>query len=205
MGCDGGSAADVLRAIDRNLLPGGKLLLVEGNTLYRATPYESSEIGKSMDDPWFQMGMDIPNISATARPSAFIYSELLAGKIGQGGGPVGNRLPVMSQPQIPPSTHVTDLGDMDRQLVDELSGIIARLEARGMEVAIIVLPPGAGKDSRNIRIPIELARVAQIPFWSMTEGLPEDSYRLTDGVHMDASSASAALRTLLDELSPQNP
>jgi len=74
LGCDGESAAVVMRAIDKGILPLPPVLVIEGNTLYREQTASESLVGTVMESQWFELGRNIPNLSATARPSAFAYS-----------------------------------------------------------------------------------------------------------------------------------
>jgi len=68
MGCDGGSAAVVMRAIDKGILPLPPILVIEGNTLYREQGAGKSLVAQVMDSPWFSVGRKFPNLGATARP-----------------------------------------------------------------------------------------------------------------------------------------
>ena len=102
MGCDGGSAVDALRAMDQGYLPTAPVLVIEMNTLHLALQPKPSEIGSAIRSPWFQAGMRAPAISAYARPSAFLYSKLLARKIGEFGDPASEEdLHVTSRPAPP--------------------------------------------------------------------------------------------------------
>ena len=83
-------------------------------------------------------------------------------------------------------------------LLDELTGILARLTAAGTKIIIVMLPPGAQAGTPNRVLPEELARRSGLPFWDLAAAIPPDSVRFTDGVHMDPPSAAATLRTLLD-------
>ncbi len=195
IGCDGGSAADLLRAIDQGLLPATGVLVIEGNTFYRATGDPISEIHNALRSPWFRVGLQLPLLSAYARPAAFLYSPLLARKIGRAQGPAGPLLPVSSVPEV--VSHPNHLSDEARTLVDEMAGIFQRLQSRNIRLLLVILPPGAEADSPNIRIPRELSRLSGVPLLDLTRNLPPDAVRYTDGVHMDPASAAKALRTIL--------
>lgn len=198
LGCDGGSAADVLRAIDRGTLPGAPLLIVEGNTLYRAVGASASEVGEAIDGLWFSVGRRIPVLSAAARPSAFAYSALLERRLGQPSTTRNAVLPVKGTPGVP--VVYAPLGREAEALVAELSEVISRLQNRGMRVEVVVLPPGAAPGSPNLQVPQVLAGRSGVRFWDLNKGLPEGAVKLTDGVHMDRASATATLRTLMRQL-----
>ena len=198
LGCDGSSAVDTLRAMDVGILPIAPVLIIEGNTLYRAVGGQVSEISKAIRSPWFKMGIRIPQLGATARPSAFAYSKLLARKIGSMQGPNGPMLPISNITIIP----APDSGlpaDADA-LVREVESICKRLQARGVRLMLVMLPPGAATDSLNRRIPYEVSCRSRIPLLDLNAGLPPDAVRYTDGVHMDPTSAAAALRSILAAL-----
>lgn len=200
LGCDGGSAADTLRAIDRGTLPLAPLLIVEGNTLYKAAGAPPSPVADAIDGAWFAVGRKVPVLSAAARPSAFAYSALLTHRVGS--IPVGDAtlLPTTRSPQVPGGEFV--LGSEDEALVLELSEGIARLRERGATVEIVILPPGVKDPSRALEVAEALAMRAGVRFWNLSEGLPDDAIRLTDSVHMDRLSATKSLRTLLETLDP---
>lgn len=198
LGIDGGSAADTLRAIDRGIIELPLRLIVEGNTLYRAVGQEPGEVARAMESGWFQVGRDLPNFGATARPSAFVYSWLMERKHGapERGTRVG--LPLSSRPLIPGKDEGPVLDDAEDQLVEELSGVLRRLEAKGCQITVVMLPPGAPADSANRRIPLAIASRAGLAWWDLNEGLPAGTLRYTDGVHMSPSSASTTMTSLLE-------
>lgn len=205
LGCDGGSAADALRAIDQGLLPKAQTLIIEGNTLLRARGGIESEIARAIRSPWFQVGRHYQLLGATARPSAFAYSKLLAKKIGFADGPNGPLLPVSTSAKI--WQIADDLPADANQLVDELTAIIQRLKQQNTQVMIVILPPGADPDSLNLRIPHQLSRRASVPLLDLTKNLPQGAVQLTDSSHMAPASAAAALRTILAALTqhPSSP
>jgi hypothetical protein len=199
LGCDGASAAETLRAMDQGKLPVAPVLIIEGNTLYRASSGTPSEIARAIDSPWFQVGGRIPNLSATARPTAFFYSRLLARKIGQGGKdsalPIQpTRFPEKLSGPLPP------LNESESRLIDELTAVIKRLEKRGSQILITVLPPGNSADSPHVRLPAALAIRTGLPFWNLAASFPSGQIHFTDGVHMDPSSAAAVMNTLLESI-----
>lgn len=198
LGCDGGSAADVLRAMDTGRLPTAPCLIIEGNTFYRAVANPVSEIHQAIHSPWFRAGTLLPQVSASARPSAFLYSMMLARKIGQAHGPDGQMLPNPAEPttEIQKASLPTDAA----AFIEEMQSILAHLQSRNVRMMLVILPPGADGESLNMRVPRELSRVSGVPLLDLTKGLPAGSVRYTDGVHMDPASAAAALRTILNAL-----
>jgi hypothetical protein len=198
LGCDGSSALDTLRAMDAGSLPIAPVLVIEGNTLHRALAAQVTEITKAIHSPWFKIGTRISQLGATARPSAFAYSKLLARKIGNMEGPNGPMLPVSSiaSIQVPDSSLPAD-ADV---LVREVDSIFKRLQARDVRLMLVMLPPGAATDSLNRRIPYEISSRSLIPLLDLNAGLPANAVRYTDGVHMDPTSAAAALRSILAAL-----
>lgn len=197
LGCDGGSAVDTLRAIDCGTLPKPEWLVIEGNTLYRATGSGQSEVARALDTPWFKFGRQFSSFSAAARPSMFLYGQLLARRTGQF-APPGESLPLTSVPLLPQAR--MELADEEDELVNECAAILVRLDKTGCRALVVFLPPGAPKESPNYRVSCELAARAGVEFWNLAEGLPEGAVRFTDGIHMDARSASATLGTILKGL-----
>jgi hypothetical protein len=90
------------------------------------------------------------------------------------------------------------LDDAEDQLVEELSGVLRRLEAKGCRITVVMLPPGAAADSANRRIPLAIASRAGLAWWDLTDGLSAGTLRYTDGVHMSPSSATATMTSLLE-------
>lgn len=202
MGCDGGSAAVVMRAIDKGILPLPPILVIEGNTLYREQGAGKSLVAEVMDSPWFSVGRKFPNLGATARPSAFAYSILLERKVGRADEGERLPLPVPAAAVIPPPEEEA-LPEEAGDLVAELTAITGRFRERGCRMLIVQLPPGAEADSMNTRIPYEFSRASGIPLLDLSKDLPPGAVRYTDGIHMAPASAAAALRSILMAL--ENP
>jgi hypothetical protein len=198
LGCDGSSAVDTLRAMDRGELPYAPILVIEGNTFYRAVGSNKSEIAQAIASPWFEIGINTPQLSASARPAAFAYSRLLAAKIGRSEGPDGRLLPVSTKALV--CTETQHLAKNEGHLICEMEAIFMRLQNKGVKLMIVILPPGKSKDTPNVRLPAEISRRTKVPLLDLTDSLPKDSVRFTDGVHMDPQSADAALRTILKAL-----
>jgi hypothetical protein len=197
MGCDGGSAVDALRAMDRGLLPAAPVLVVEVNTLHRALDPLPSEVGLAMDRPWFQAGMRVPGVSAYARPAGFFYSALLARKIGGFGDPVtGLDLDVSSRPGRPELAVDKDEIRGERALADEIVRLIQNLCARGSRVVLVWLPPGRGADSPTPSWIAKIIRDSGAEWWDLGTDADPVLVELTDGVHMSAASAARTVISL---------
>ena len=196
MGCDGGSAVDALRAMDRGLLPTSQVLVIEANTLQLALQSQPSEVGAAMELPWFQAGMRVPAISAYARPSAFLYSVLLAKKIGGFDDlALDDDLEVESRPAHLPAP-AAELPTDERALIDELVPLLHRLQQKGSRTVFVWLPPGRQPGSSVAPWIATLIAESGSEWWDLgTEATPE-SVVLTDGVHMAAPSASRTVRSL---------
>ena len=197
LGCDGGSAAEILRAMDKGIIPRAPELIVEGNTLYRAVGAGETELAAALGKQWFRRGVAIPNLGAAARPSSVAYTLLMERKMGSASAGSAPVIPTRTRPVLVAGApaQVSPAGNV---LLDELTGILARLTAAGTKIIIVMLPPGAQAGTPNRVLPEELARRSGLPFWDLAAAIPPDSVRFTDGVHMDPPSAAAALRTLLD-------
>jgi hypothetical protein len=202
LGCDGESAAVVMRAIDKGILPLPPVLVIEGNTLYREQGARESLVAQVMDSPWFGVGRKVPNLGATARPSAFAYSILLEKKVGSADDGEKLPLPVPAVAMIPPP-NTKPLPEKAEELIAELAAIIGRFRERGCRMLIVQLPPGSEADTMYTRIPYALSHTAQIPLLDLCKDLPPGSVRYTDGVHMAPASAAAALRSIRIALDAQ--
>ena len=196
LGCDGESAAVVMRAIDKGVLPLPPVLVIEGNTLYREQGAGDSLVGQVMDSMWFGVGRKITNLGATARPSAFAYSILLERKVGGVGGGERLPLPVGSTAVLPPPSGEI-LPAKAQAVVSELSEIIGRFKARGCKMLIVQLPPGADAEALYTKIPYALSRETGVPMLDLAKDLPPGAVKYTDGVHMAPASAAAALRSIV--------
>lgn len=200
LGCDGENAAVVMRAIDKGILPLPPVLVIEGNTLYRELNPSESVVAGIMDSPWFKVGRKVPNLGATARPSAFAYSILLERKVGRADDGEKTSLPVDTQPVIASASDVAPLPRDAADLVDELALLVERLQSKGTKVLIVQLPPGAAPDSMYTRLPYSLSQKAGVPILDLIRDLPTGSVTYTDGIHMAPASAAAALRSILAAL-----
>jgi hypothetical protein len=203
MGCDGSNAVDILRAIDQQLIPAAKTIVIEGNTLFIALGGNDSEISKAIRSSWFNLGMSIKSISSTARPAAFLYSHLLAGKIGRPGSPIGQSEYLSTTP-FTPSLNETAINDSrSNTLITEVAAIIDRLEARGSKCLIIIYPPKIAVEANQYRLALAVAAAAEIPFWDLAHGLRPERIAFTDGVHMTPNSAALVLRELIRKIGRQ--
>jgi hypothetical protein len=197
LGCDGGSAVDTLRALDRGLIPAAPILVIEGNTLFKAQAGQTSGVGEAMSKPWFKAGLQFPAVAAGARPSGLAYTTIRSRKFGRAEGPDGPSLPVQPSPSI--LTEPVSLNNDDqRELLKELAQITNRLTARGHRLLLIILPPGAPPDSPNQKIPRAWAQMSAVPLIDLTEGLPPGSLSYTDGIHLAPASAAATLRSIME-------
>lgn len=196
LGCDGGSAVVTLRAMDKGLLPTAPLLIVEANSLAYELEGRGKEIAGAIASEWFDLGSRYPNLGSTSRPTAFAYSWLMARKEGPPtSDPDG--LPISSKPAILDPKSAPDLDGKAAALVDELVGIIERLETKGNRVILVMIPPGASDaDSVQAKLPRALACKAGVPWWDLNEGLPSGTVAFTDGLHLDSAGAAKVLATL---------
>lgn len=197
MGCDGGSAVDILRAIDKQLIPAEKTIVIEGNTLFIALGGKDTEISNAINSPWFNLGISIRAISSTARPAAFVYSYLLASKIGKPGSPNGQSEILSTAPFTPSLNEIAINDSRSKTLITEVVGIIDRLEARGSKCFLILYPPKIPMDASQYRLALAVAAAAEIPFWDLAHGLRTERIAFTDGVHMNPSSAALVLREVI--------
>ena len=198
LGCDGGSAVVILRAIDSGLLPAAPLLVIETNTLGYGVEDRGSDIAKAIDSSWFKLGNRLPNISSTARPSAFFYSWLMARKKTEATS-LGETLPVTTHPVrlIPNPDQALDPGE--EKLTKELTGILSRLSQKGSRILLVQFPAGNLNDTILKNMPTALAAHSGFPYWDLNIGLAPDAVHYTDGRHLDAASARKLMNTLLGE------
>jgi hypothetical protein len=201
MGCDGGSALDALRAMDKEILPVAPVLVIEANTLSRALDSVSSEVGQAMARPWFEMGMKVPAVSAYARPSAFFYSLLLARRVGDYGDPKsGVSLEVDSLPATVEAKESLRITPREAGLKDEVVAIVRRLSAKGRKVVFVWLPPGRC-DGSGIPDWIHAA-IAESgsQWWDLGQEADPALISLTDATHMSAPSAARTVISLRESL-----
>jgi hypothetical protein len=204
MGCDGGNGIDSLRAIDKGILPSARWIYLEANTLQLSLNPRPTEISRTMQGEWFQYGIEHPSISAYARPAAFFYSKLLSKKIGKYAaydadrGFGFNNLP---SPAIAPPN--ADLTPTQKTLINETSKIILRLREKGSEVIFVWLPPARANDQQLPWI-LSMASASQSYWWDLGQSVPKKEIKLTDGVHMDATSATRTTGELLSAIEQLN-
>jgi hypothetical protein len=196
MGCDGGSAVDALRAMDAGILPAAPLLVIEANTLHM--PLEPSVgIGDSIRGSWFQLGIRIPAIASDARPASFLYSKLLARKIGGFGTANSDEdLEVATRPEIVSGNFPIELNPAQEALVEEVRGILERLHDRGSRAVIVWLPPARTGGDFLMELTREMARRSGVPYWDLGQQAAPGTVELTDGVHMAPASAARTMRSL---------
>lgn len=197
MGCDGGSAVDALRAMDRGQLPVAPILVIESNTLHRALDPVPSEVGAAMKSPWFQAGLRVPAISAYARPAGFAYSALLARKIGGFGLPDGGPdLEVTTRPASLEPTTTSEVQGPEKALVPEIVDMVRRLQSKGCRTVFVWLPPGREDDAKPPSWILQIARESGSEWWDLGNDTDKALIELTDGVHMSATSAARTVRSL---------
>ncbi len=197
MGCDGGNGIDSLRAIDKGKLPSAPWIFIEANTLQLSLNSKPTEISRTMEGGWFQHGIEHPSISAYARPAAFLYSKLLSKKIGTYTSTDANRgfgFTTLPSPAVAPKN--PDLTPTQQALIAEVSKIISRLRNKGSEVIFIWLPPARGDDNPLSWI-LAMAASSKSYWWDLGQSVPNEEIKLTDSVHMDATSATRTTGELL--------
>ena len=196
MGCDGGSAVDALRAMDRGILPVAPLIVVEANTLERELNGQSSEVAAAMEGGWFWAGKKVPAFSAYARPAAFFYSILLARRTGDYGDPAsGEDLKVSSLPMPLERNLAMQLSNKEAALKEELVAITCRLKERGCGVVFAWLPPARGEGKIPEWIHALIVDSDSL-WWDLGNEADSSLVTLTDSVHMAAPSAARTLISL---------
>lgn len=195
MGCDGGSAVDALLAMDRGILPIAPILVVEANTLSLALGDHISEVGLAMTRPWFKIGTELPLLSAYARPSAFVYSKLLARKIGRFDSANGEDLKVVSLPAFIEDPSQPIQGG-ERTLINKLVPAITRMKQNGSRIVFVWLPPGRREGSPPPAWIRTLVSESGSEWWDIGNECDRSLVTLTDGTHMSAPSAARTLVTI---------
>jgi hypothetical protein len=200
MGCDGGSAVDALRAMDDGILPAAPLLVIEANTLHM--PLESNVgIGDGIQGSWFRLGLKMPAIASDARPASFFYSRLLARKIG--GFETADSeedLGVGTLPELVSGSSPIELNPEKEALVEEVRGILERLQAKGSRAVIVWMPPARKDSDVLLELAREMARRSGVPYWDLGQEAAPGKVQLTDGVHMTPASATRTMRSLSNAL-----
>ncbi|RYD33064.1 MAG: hypothetical protein EOP87_11710 [Verrucomicrobiaceae bacterium] len=198
LGCDGASAVITLRAIDEGLLPSAEVIFVETNTLSYELESLGRETAAALRSDWFKAGMKVPNLGATARPTAFAYSWLESRRNRADAQEAGQLSPFAASAGFSILDAVPDLQDArEEALVDEISGILSRLKYHGADVRLVLLPAGGKETELDLRIARAVAAKTRLPWWDMTAGIPAEAIGYTDGRHMDAAAAAAVVDALL--------
>lgn len=200
MGCDGGSAVDTLRAMDRGSLPFAPVLVIEVNTMIRAVDASPSQVALAIDRPWFNVGTRVPLLSAYARPSGFFYSILLAGKIGSFDTGDSPDLRVSSKPELVKEPD-RNWGDPQEKLINEIAEISKRLSRRGVCSVYVWLPPARDPDEPPPAWLVAMAARSGSLWWDLGQDADRGLVQLTDGAHMAAPSAARTVRTVSDGIS----
>jgi len=200
LGCDGGSAMVTLRAMDRGELPVAPQLIIELNSLAYDLKGAGKDTGAALASDWFQIGRSCSNLGATARPTAFAFSWLMARKA-ESGSFSPEPLPISSHPVVLAGESPPLANPQAEKLVQEAQGILARLHDKGVRITLILLPPGEKPDSVELAVAEAVGRRSGLPYWDLNAGLPPDAVGFTDGRHLDAAGAQKVLMTLMGELS----
>ena len=200
MGCDGGHAFDILRAINEGHLPGSPVLVIEANTLARALDPTPTDISLTLDRFWFKMGIRFPLLSAYARPSAFLYSAILNRKIGADQIQHDQDLGVDSRPSIPDLSHLPTLDSRYEVLVHDAVAELKRAVKDNRRVVIVWLPPARASDAPPSDFLMALASRADIEWWDLGNEADPSIIQLTDTIHMSAPSAARTTASLVKAL-----
>lgn len=205
MGCDGGSAADTLRAIHEGRLPQASVLLVEANALHIALNGES-EVASAIQGIWFQAGLRFSCLSAYARPSAFLYSLLLAHRTGNYGPAGGDDLGAGVPPGPPPAEwEPVNLTGKQREICTELTARIRDLRQAGCRIIMVWLPPARQNGIPPMPWIRQLVMDSGCEWWDLGQMASEQRVRLTDGVHMDAPTAGRTANSIITAIFPIKP
>jgi hypothetical protein len=201
LGCDGDTAVDALRAMDDGILRSAPCLVIEANYLHRALDPGPSEIAAAMRTSWFRTGMKWPLLGAGARPSAFLYSKLLARKIGGFGDPADDEdLEVENRPIRLDNPDPAKLSGSERKLISELVPLLGRLQQKGCRSVFVWLPPGRERGSPLPPWLATLVAQSHTEWWDLGTEADPALVDLTDGVHMASPSAGRTMRSLIKGL-----
>lgn len=203
LGCDGGSAIVTLRAMDRGLLPTAPLMILEANSLSFELEHRGKEIGEAIDSHWFEVGIKTPNLGATARPTAFAYSWLMARKPGSDPNASQELLPIQTKPSVLDPSTAPELDEKSGALVDEVTAMLDRLRKKGCDFLLVTLPPASPAESLQAKIPRAIAARSGVRWWDLTEGLADGTVSFSDGLHLDGPSAQKVMLTLMRETAPR--
>jgi hypothetical protein len=195
LGCDGGSAVTVLRAIADCKFPAPEAVIIEANTLVMGLKSQQSEIDEAIDSSWFWLGVRFPQVGAIGRPASIAYSQLLARRLGSY---VKTSRPANTP--VPPATAwhtVLLLSPEAENTAARLCDLFNRVRSRSVKIAIVQLPCRREQRTDWIDIVREVSRRTGAAFIDAANRLPAGSLRFTDDVHMDAATASLCLDYIL--------
>jgi hypothetical protein len=97
------------------------------------------------------------------------------------------------------------MNDREAGMAQEVADLLHRLRAKGTEPTIVWLPPARGDGHETPPWILELARLADAPYWDLAAGARAGSVVLTDGVHMAASSAWMTVASLRKHIGQSPP
>lgn len=203
LGCDGGSALPILRAIARGDFPTPATLVIEANTLERGL-VESGEIDDAIRSAWFWVGVKMPQLSAAARPSAFVYSALFSRRHGPPPSHGGSyEDDVYSEPR--PWADLVPLEPKAQKAVREIRDLIERLIKRRAQILIVQLPCRREMGATSLAIAREVSRCTGVGYLDLGSRLSKAEVKYTDDVHLDGPSASLCLRCILQSCGQSSP
>lgn len=196
LGLDGASPDTGLRLVlMRN--PAPALVLLEVHLLSKKPGPNDRQLLDLATGVGLQVSSILPLTRADARPSTVLYGWLKERQAGEGSTDVTPRA-------VSPEQARKEAEAMDPDWQPRLRELVAQLQARGSQVALVRLPIGRGNptDPESPNEADATARELGLPLLDLLRISRRDGLRITytDGLHLTPSSARTVCRLLVGAL-----
>jgi hypothetical protein len=196
LGSDGGSSLDGLRLISMQKIPTTKWVVIEANTLFVGVGYKDPPIIKGAQGFWFETGVCLPLLGASARPSSMLYARLQGRKKLINGDSFLVTPSNISLLEDDFSKNFTK--DEKKRFLDYVE-IIDKLIKLDVKV-IIAHYPSASRSEREsylIRKTVDkLTKRFHVIYVDLEKQIPGASLKFSDSVHLSSESAARILNTI---------
>ena len=196
LGADGGAAIDAITLLSRGEIETPRWLVIEANTLHGGAAEGESALVKAAQGPWFSVGVKVPLLGHTARPSAMLYAALLR----RPSALTGENFSVTPDSVgIPTNKNAFEFTEGEKQRLRQYDRELGVLNGKGCKFIIATFPAGSLTEREDWLMKASIAELAgryPMTYLDLRQQIPRERLIFTDSVHLAPQSAADALATL---------
>ena len=197
LGSDGGSPLDGLILLNDGLVGRPKWLVMEINTVFSSLGYPETAAVAGSRGLWFKVGVHLPLLGASARPSGMLYGRLAGQSAGAFSAPF--RLQSVTSPVPSNEASIEEFTALERMRIQDLSMALIKAKLAGIHILIVRYPAGPLTQNQVVSINAAVAQLHKdtgAPYLDLSSQIPRSDLIFTDNVHLGPESSARVLSTI---------